>query len=416
MVILMDNRVNYLLDTNIFFIDYDFKNKLEGNNIYLCDTVLEELDKHKTDSGLNGYNIRKSIKKIENDDEIKCVLGYDDIGLDMSIPDNRIIGTAKKYNLVIITNDVSMRVKCKMVGIKAEKYTSAIKELGNVRKGIHYLDSKEILSKLYEDGYMEKLDDMYENDFVLFQSEGRVSQICQVKGGKIVQSKVTKQKPRDFDYRNLEQNILGTLIYDNNLNIMSITGTMGVGKNFCALGISLDLIDRGKYNKLFICKSPVPLNKEFALGFRPGGWLEDKVLPTLSSFTSNLNNLKSDPENKKVNGCNILLDMIDFGLIEIVDLEYIQGVSLPPKSIVIFDEFQTIEARKDGRALLSRVGEDSLVLCLGDLKQRNGSKHTIEDSALYHLINTFSGYEKYAHIELSEVVRSEFVRELDLRW
>jgi len=411
----MENN-NYLLDSNIFFIDYNFKNKLAGKNIYLCDTVLEELDKHKTDAGISGYNVRKSIKKIELDNDINYVLGYEDIKLDMSIPDNKIIGAAKKYNLNIITNDVSMRVKCKLIGVSAEKYSEVIEEVGNVRKGIHYLDSSEILSKLYEVGYMEKTDDMYENDFVLFKSNDKVIQICQVKNGKIRQANTTKQKPRDFDYRNLEQSILGTLIYENDLNIISITGTMGVGKNFCSMAVSLDLIDRKKYDKLFICKSPVPLDKEFSLGFRPGGWLEDKVLPTLASFTSNLNNLKADSDNKKVNGKSILLDMIEFGIIEVVDLEYIQGVSLPPKSIIIFDEFQTVEAKKNGRALLSRVGEDSLVICLGDLKQSNGSKHTIEDSALYHLIESFSGYEKYAHIELSEVVRSEFVKELDKRW
>jgi PhoH-like ATPase len=155
------------------------------------------------------------------------------------------------------------------------------------------------------------------------------------------------------------------------------------------------------------------LNKDFQLGFRPSTF-QEKVMPTLSSFTSNLGNLSSGIG--AVNGVNILSDYINFNKIEIVDLENIQGMSLPPKSILILDEFQLIEAANDGRAILSRIGEDSLVICLGDLRQMASQKHSIEESALYHLINTFSGYEKYAHIVMEEVVRSGFVAELDRRW
>jgi len=135
----------------------------------------------------------------------------------------------------------------------------------------------------------------------------------------------------------------------------------------------------------------------------------------MASFTSNLNNLKDDKSNK-VNGIDLLKGYIEFGIIEIIDLANIQGMTLPEKSIIIFDEFQLFEAKKVGRSLLSRAGEDNLIICLGDLKQMASNRHTIEESALYHLINVFSGYEKYAHVTLSDVVRCGFVAELEKRW
>ena len=55
----------YMADTNIFMKDYKCIEKLlDGgtNEVVVCSTVLEELDKHKGDSGILGYNVRKSIR------------------------------------------------------------------------------------------------------------------------------------------------------------------------------------------------------------------------------------------------------------------------------------------------------------------------------------------------------------------
>lgn len=409
--------MNYLLDSNIFFIDPKCLERFEDSDkVYLCETVLEELDKHKTDKGKNGFNIRKSIKSIEENEDINMVMGYDEIGLDMSINDNKILGTAKKHNLILITNDVSMRVKAKMVGVSTEKYNKVTKTgIGNIRKGRHIIDSECLLSKFYEDGKIPISDDMYNNDFIIFKQNDKVVDFGIVKEGFIYRKNLTKQRPKEIKYKNIEQQLLATHIYENDLELITICGTMGVGKNFMSIAIALDLIDKGKYDKLFICKSPIPLDKDFQLGFRKGDWLSEKIMPTMSSFTSNLDNLKQDRANKKVSGRDILMGLIDFGIVEIVDLEYIQGRTLPANSIIIFDEFQLM-CSDTGRGCLSRCGTNSLILGLGDLGQLPKHKHLVEDSALYHTIDVFSGYKKSAHIVLEEVVRSGFVAELDRRW
>jgi PhoH-like ATPase len=406
----------YMIDTNIFFISPECVEQLRdtNNEIFIPATVLDELDNYKTDKGVNGMNIRHSIKNLESYDFINYTANYSDIPLDMNINDNKIIASAKDNNCILITNDISMRVKCKLVGVEAQSYLHIQPvELKNIRTGKHYINDDELLAQFYQKEELPKTQEMFENDFVLFGVKNDVKEIAQIKNGKICKLKLKNIRPSGIKFKNLDQKLVANHLYNKNLEIVSITGTMGVGKNFISLSCALDLQESGVYNKIFICKPPLALNKDFQLGFRPSTF-QEKVMPTLSSFTSNLGNLSSGIG--AVNGVNILSDYITFNKIEIVDLENIQGMSLPPKSILILDEFQLIEAANDGRAILSRIGEDSLVICLGDLRQMASQKHSIEESALYHLINNFSGYEKYAHIVMEEVVRSGFVAELDRRW
>ena len=402
---------NFLLDTNVFFLDPECINKFKNNNVYLAIEVLEELDKHKIDKGVNGFNVRRAINLIEKSDTIKFTRAYAQLPLDMSINDNKIIGYAKKANCILVTNDVAMRVKCKIVGVVAEPYKNQKQiEVGNIRKGYHIFNNEdEMLSRFYSQGYLDTTEEMYNNDYIIFRQNDKDVQYCKVKDNRIIRTDFKKGTPEGVEFKNVGQKMAYNQLTDPDLEIVSITGTMGVGKNYIAISTALSLVEQRRYKKIYICKPPLPLNKAFELGFRPSGFIE-KVTPTLSSFTSNIGNLKGK------NGVDMMMDYLDFNIIEIIDLENIQGMSFSPNSIIIYDELQLIEAKNDGRALLSRVGEDSLVICLGDLKQMASQRHTIENSALHHLISVFSGYEKYAHITLEQVVRSGFVAELDKRW
>lgn len=199
----------FLIDSNVFFLDSDCIDAFgEDNEVCVCMTVLEELDNHKTDSGLNGYNVRKSIKKLENNPNVSFIEdGIDPLGVygfDLNVPDNRILLTAKRNELIVITNDVSMRVKAKMKGIIAEPYKSVEqKEIGNLRKGKHFINDSELLAKLYSGEKIPKLEEMSENDFVIFnEDKKKVSAI--VRNGRIELCNLTKQNPKDIQYRNYE--------------------------------------------------------------------------------------------------------------------------------------------------------------------------------------------------------------------
>ena len=57
---------NYLLDTNILMSNANAIFGFEDNNVYLCGTVLQELDKHKDDKNERGYNAREALRIIKN--------------------------------------------------------------------------------------------------------------------------------------------------------------------------------------------------------------------------------------------------------------------------------------------------------------------------------------------------------------
>ena len=413
----------FMLDTNIFFIDPNCIVKFEENEVYIPTPVLEELDKHKGDEGTDGYNVRKALQSINENKLNVTFVGpsiswVEERNLDKDVMDNLILSCATRIeDCVIVTNDLGMRIKADAFGILNQEYQNVKQvSVGNIRKGKHEIhDDDVLLSELYQKGSLPITEEMFENDWVLFYREGKIVEVGVVVDGAIVQGRYTDKRPPDVKYRNIEQKILASHMYDGNLECLSVCGEVGSGKTFLALNIALDLITRRKYKKLYICKSPEPLNRRYNVGFLPGTFYE-KILPTIAPFTSNLATSKKDVVGNSISGTEILTNFIEYGIIEIVDLANLQGNNFDENSIIILDEFQTIDSMRDGRAILSRVKEDSLVVCLGDLKQTNSSNVMIEKSALYHLINVFSGYERYAHIVLERVERSPFVDELTKRW
>ena len=124
---------NYLLDTNILMHNANAIYGFEDNNVYLCGTVLQELDKHKNDDGEVGYNSRQAIRVIKQlmkdnlngkprEERLKIIreiglplpnggklffepdgVSYENVpkGYSLDVPDNRIISSCVKRELRI---------------------------------------------------------------------------------------------------------------------------------------------------------------------------------------------------------------------------------------------------------------------------------------------------------------------------
>lgn len=130
-------KKTYILDTNILLSDPRAIFGFDDNHVVITQTTLQELDSKKNAMGELGYNAREAIRTIEslrkdadNNDvtnETKLETGgtfqvvpddteYLPSTFSKERPDNRIIGTAlylqklKKSIVVLVTNDVSMRI------------------------------------------------------------------------------------------------------------------------------------------------------------------------------------------------------------------------------------------------------------------------------------------------------------------
>ena len=208
---------NYLLDTNILMSNANAIFGFEDNNVYLCGTVLQELDKHKKDEGERGYNarealrtitnlIKNAIENISNQEERLSIVrdkGIDlgnggklffepdgvDIanlpkGYDINVPDNRIISSCVHMNkhylkdspVTLLTNDGGCFINSLICGVNADTVRNEeVEYIGysghlnleiadwNIINEIHKNNEIEA-NKIPEIGYLDY--PLYENQFV----------------------------------------------------------------------------------------------------------------------------------------------------------------------------------------------------------------------------------------------------------
>jgi len=407
-----------MLDSNVFFNDYKCLEKFDGAELYIPIIVVEELCKHKSDSGLSGYNVRKSLKEIEKSETLSIVLDYSEIpDFDLNINDNKIIASAHKYGCKLVSDDIDIRIKARKYGLTAEEYHGATNiKLGELRKGVHEIHDNELLQAIYTTKKPKKADYMYENDFVKFlDKDGDICEIARVKDGKIQDCKLYDKKFNGMLPRSLEQKMALTHLFDNNLELVTFSGGFGSSKTFLMLGMALELVEKGAYNKIYIAKAPISLDKNIETGFKKGEFLSGKMALPLGSITTNLFNMKKDKNDKMVTGMDLLEGYINFGKVEVLSLEDILGMSLMPKSILLVEEAQTL-TEKVSKALYSRIGDNGVIFANGDLAQSSGNNLIAEDTGFFKLINAFAGYEKSAHMTLMDIQRSNFAKELTKRW
>ena len=130
-----DKRKTFIVDTSVLLYDKCAIHSFPGNDVVVPLLVLDELDRFKDKPGLLGENARyvnrylDDLRKtgslhagiaIQNDQTIRVVIESHSApeGLDESVGDNKIIGTAvalkKSLNatVIMVTKDINFRIKC----------------------------------------------------------------------------------------------------------------------------------------------------------------------------------------------------------------------------------------------------------------------------------------------------------------
>jgi PhoH-like ATPase len=129
------------------------------------------------------------------------------------------------------------------------------------------------------------------------------------------------------------------------------------------------------------------------------GTKEEKMAPWLQPIFDNLDVLTS-----KSGGTYIKL-MMEKGIIEVEALSYVRGRTLPD-TIFIIDEAQNI-THHEAKALLTRMGENSKIILIGDLEQIDSSTVNRTSSGLASVVNLFKEFEHSGHVELVKGERSK---------
>lgn len=196
--------------------------------------------------------------------------------------------------------------------------------------------------------------------------------------------------------RSKEQFLALELLLDPNVHMVSLTGPAGTGKTLLTVAAALQHLDKRNYEKVIISRPVQSTSKD--IGFLPGT-KEEKMAPWIQPIFDNFNVLTAGK------GKTYLEMMMQKGIIEVEALTYIRGRTLP-NTIFIIDEAQNI-THHEAKAILTRMGENSKIILIGDLEQIDSPRVNEETSGLSSVVNLFKDFEHSGHVKLTKGERSK---------
>ena len=412
-------KKNFILDTNVILssgtsggseVLSGFLGGSDANNIIIPGTVLQELDKFKTDQGELGYNARDFIRTLDDLRKKGNLLNgvslqrgkvivepdgvnaeYLPVGFDIKIPDNRIISTCihlakthPKTHYVFISNDVSCRInadvcfKAAKVNVSIETYKNDIIVSQNDKEymGYEIWDNadKKLIDALYKEGHVKTslADNLYEEEFVVLKN-GSSSAISIYENGVLNLIK----EPNVFGINKLQnvQQVMAMyalLAPPEKIPLVVLTGSAGSGKTFLATAAGIDCIyghrsDR-LYDKIVLTRSN-QLNKGEDLGFLPGD-IQDKMDPLIEPVRDSIESIlrqKNNGDRESRSEISQQVDEIFDTCIDTLPMLYVRGRSLV-RRYCILDEAQSITPQQS-ILYLSRAGAGTKIVLCGDIHQ-----------------------------------------------
>lgn len=442
-------KVVYVLDTNVFLIDpkaiYSFG---KNSEIVLPITVLEEIDKFKSYDGTAGLNARKTARELnrvirngaansprgiplQNGARLKIRTTFDATKLpktlDKSKNDNKILlaalvlSRAKTNKVVLVTNDITMTLKAKALGVETREHSSPEELAGNgsldeqgIYKGLTTLEVDDSVVDAINSDKPTTInnDKLHANEFMVLKSSANASKSAMVRymGQSKPLRKIFTSKQVSFygvTPRNKEQRLYIDLLCDQNIEMITATGIAGSGKTLLAVASGMhQVLEKQVYNKLVLFRPVIPFGED--IGFLPGE-KDEKMHEWLSPIWDNLHQILSSSSNKKGSSCNkktseMVKDLIFQGYLEIGALTYIKGRSFDNAFIVV-DEAEDLDVEAI-KMIATRVGKNSKVVFTGDITQIDNPKITIYDCGLAKAIAAFVDEPSVGHIMLPTSERS----------
>lgn len=232
-------------------------------------------------------------------------------------------------------------------------------------------------------------------------TEGKLIGIYKCKNEKMVQIPFKTIKTRflgNVKARNVQQIMAIDLLYDTDTTIKLITGRFGAGKDFLMCSAAVDLIERGKYDKIVYVRNNIEVKDTKPIGFLPGTYNE-KMLPFAMPMADHLG------------GVSGLGMMMDRGQIEIVHLGLMRGRDIK-NSIILCSEAENM-TKEHVQLLIGRVGEGSTLWINGDLKQRD-ARVFVQNNGIAVAIDKLKGHPRFGYVKLLKSERSETAAMADL--
>lgn len=425
----------FVLDTSVILYNHDAINSFEENDVAIPITVLEELDNFKKGNDIKNFEAREFIRIMDrlagkytlknwisingkDKGKFKVVMNthskIDAVKIfGENKPDHKILNCALSLveefpvkKVILVTKDINLRLKAKSLNIHAEDFeTGKIKDLDSLYSGKTVLEitDREIIDKIYKDGYCELEDLNIErpipNHYFIIK-HNRTSALTYFNAATNRIEKIEKKPAYRITPRNAEQVFALHAINNPDVKLVTLQGVAGTGKTLIALAGAIDL--KREYKQIFLARPIVPLsNKD--IGYLPGD-IKDKINPYMEPLWDNLKFIQnqfheSDKEYKAI------ANAIESEKLVITPLAYIRGRSIS-NVIFIVDEAQNLTPH-EVKTIITRAGEGTKIIFTGDIYQIDTPYLDSQSNGLSYLIDKIKHHKIYAHIRLEKGERSE---------
>jgi len=377
----------YYIDTNILIEDPNCLVQLangEENKIVIPFTVIRELDnlskgkKHKAakqailalEENYELYDISKVDRnKFPDDGDIQII---SEIALEHT--DTGMLGNPlEDYNPVFVTNDRLFRIwSSKLLSFPVEEY-----------RALNPVEDESLFAGVSDPDNIIMNSFVFEEGRAVFHGDGYTA-----KAGMI--NEVWKVEPKS-----VLQSFAFDLLMNDKISLVSFQSVAGMGKTYLALAAACKLVfETHKYKKLVVIKSPVEIGSD--LGFLPGT-LDEKLTPGSRSTIDLLYKLHEQRSLKKLfDDDENLKTTRNF---EIMPLNFLRGMNIEDTFLIV-DEAQNL-TRSEMRTILTRCGQNSKVVVVGDIEQVDHTQLSRSNNALSWIQQLFKGHKDYAHLTLT---------------
>jgi PhoH-like ATPase len=460
-----EQRRLFVLDTNVLMHDPTAIFRFQEHDVYLPMVVLEELDANKKGLSEASRNVRQVSRFLDDlmrdatKEQIDAGLPLDNLfgangnghhdkhsrqpgrlffqtrQLSSALPDylpghgvdNAILAMTlalqalhHEARVTLVSKDINLRIKAAVVGVHAEDYYSdkTIEDADVLSTGLMALPAdfweragKDIKSwKDAERTFYQVsgpiVSDLHLNQFVHEAADSGIEAIVR----RIEAGAATLELARDYRTerhsvwgvmaRNREQNFALNLLLDPEIDFVTILGPAGTGKTLLTLAAGLmQTLEANRFAEIIMTRVTIPLGED--IGFLPGTE-EEKMEPWMGALMDNLEVLTKSAEGGNW-GRAATNDLLR-NRIKIRSLNFMRGRTFLNR-FVILDEAQNLTP-KQMKALVTRAGPGTKIVCLGNIAQIDTPYLTETTSGLTYVVNRFRGWEHAGHITLVRGERS----------
>ncbi len=457
----------FVLDTNVLMHDPTAIFRFQEHDVYLPMVVLEELDANKkglSEASRNARQVSRFLDDMMRDatkEQIDAGLplpspqglgangdrgGKGDRGsagrlffqtrqLTSALPDylpghgndNAILAmtlalqaTHHDSRVTLVSKDINLRIKAAVVGVHAEDYYNdkTIEDADVLYTGLTPLPAN------FWESHARDMRSWKEAERTYYEISGpvvaglQVNQFVHEEGSegieaivrRIENGKATLELARDYrgernsvwgvNARNREQNFALNLLMDPEIDFVTILGPAGTGKTLLTLAAGLmQTLDSNRFAEIIMTRVTIPLGED--IGFLPGTE-EEKMEPWMGALMDNLEVLTQSTEGGSW-GRGATNDLLR-NRIKIRSLNFMRGRTFLNR-FVILDEAQNLTP-KQMKALVTRAGPGTKIVCLGNIAQIDTPYLTETTSGLTYVVNRFRGWSHSGHITLVRGERS----------